>query len=245
MRILVIALLLGVHALAQTAPAPAAATSTALGALKLVPADQAANLVAIFAREGIPAPDRWYIVTFDPSTESGVHESVVVGGKLVASRQLSQFADSLKAADVLGAGGVQVDSDQAGQVAQDYARANNVVIDKVNYELKRQGMEPFWKLICLNQSGNRLGELTIAADKGTVISHGGFAVEPPPVRAAQAVAHDVAMTDAQALAATGTTPLTTGTATATPKPSPKPTPKKREEAPKGLGGKLKHYFFGH
>ena len=249
MRILVLALLLGVHALAQTSPtAGSGSSSTALGALKLVPPSQAANLVSIFAREGVPAPDRWYIVTFDPAAENGVKEFVVVGNRVVASRQISQFAESLKSADVLGANGVQFDSDAAGELALDYGRANSVAIDKINYELKRDGAEPLWKLVCFNQSGSRLGELKISAEKGTVIAHEGFAAEPPPVKAAQAVAKEVAAADAQALAATGTTnaAVTTGTATGLSKAIPKPSPKKRDEAPpKGLGGKLKQYFFGH
>jgi len=248
MRILVLALFLGVHALAQAAPA-AASSSTALGALKLVPPDQAANLVSIFAREGVPAPDRWYIVTFDPTAENGVHEFVVVGNRLVASRQLSQFADSLKPVDVLGTKGLQLDSDAAGELALNYGRANSVTIDKINYELKREGGEPFWKLVCLNQSGSRLGELKVSAEKGTVLAHEGFASEPPPIQATQAVAQEVAAADAQALAATGTTsgaPNTTGSSAGIPKASPKPSPKKRDEVPpKGLGGKLKQYFFGH
>lgn len=235
MRILVpiIVSLLGFHALAQTDSAPKR-SSTALGALKLVPEEQVGNLVSIFAREGVPSPDRWYFVTYDPKEESGVREFVVSGSRFIASRVLSQFAETLKPTDVLtglGKGGLQIDSDHASQIALDYGRANSLTINSINYELKqeRTGTDPLWKLVCLNQSGDRVGELKISAVNGAVISHEGFAVEPTPVPVK--VAQAVTATDAQAAAR--------------PSATPKPTPKKDDNQPKGLGAKMKRYFFNH
>lgn len=210
---------------------------TALGALKLLPKDQAAKLVSIVAREGVPAPGRWYFLSFDPNSDNGVHECVVAGNRLVASRGLSQFAESLKAEDVLTSGSLQCDSDLASQIAFNYARANNVTIDSINYELKREDSEGVWKLICLNQSGVRLGELKISAEKGTVVSHEGFAVEPG--QSSQTVSKELADADAAALSAKPE---------ATPKPKPKSTPKpqQRETNPaKAIGNTLKHLFGGH
>ena len=76
--------------------------NTALGAIKLLPKGAAAKIALLEAREAKPAPDRWHILIHDPKEENGVHEYVVAGGEVVASRSLSQFAESLSAEDVFG-----------------------------------------------------------------------------------------------------------------------------------------------
>src|SRR5437660_499889 len=43
----------------------------ALAALKLIPNEAAKRLVAIEAREGSPAPERWYVLVHDPAQERG------------------------------------------------------------------------------------------------------------------------------------------------------------------------------
>src|SRR6186713_1211708 len=73
-----------------------AASTTALQAIKLLPKGQAKYLARIEARDGIPAPERWHLLTHDVNEENGLHEYVVAGGKVVASRAISQFAETLK-----------------------------------------------------------------------------------------------------------------------------------------------------
>ena len=159
-----------------------ASAESALDALKEVPKDQAARIARIEARDGTPAPDRWYILTQDTNAENGVHEFVVSNGEIVASRAVSQFADNLKPDDILGDAPLTIDSDKAAQVARDYAEANGAVVTSMNYELKKDGPDaaPAWTVSCLDDKGNKVGQVVITAGKGNVVSHDGFSLEPVP-----------------------------------------------------------------
>jgi hypothetical protein len=160
----------------------AAHADTALDAIKQLPRDQAARIARIEAREGTPGPDRWYILTQDPAADNGVHEFVVSNGQILASRSISQFADSLKPEDMLGSAPLNVDSDKAAKLAQDYAAANGTVVTSLNYDLRNDGPDgaPAWTVSCLDDKGNKLGQVVVAADTGDVVSHYGFALEPEP-----------------------------------------------------------------
>lgn len=174
---------------------------TALDALKELPRDQAARIARIEGRDGSPDPDRWYILTQDPTADNGLHEFVVSNGQVVASRALSQFADSLKPEDILGTP-VTIDSDKAAKLARAYAGANGSVVASLNYELKKDSpeAEPAWTISCLDEKGNKVGEVVLTAQKGSVVSHLGFALDPEPEATAEA------------------------TPTATPEPTPKKKP---------------------
>jgi hypothetical protein len=154
---------------------------TALEAVKLLPPGQAARIVRIEGREGSPDPDRWYILTQDPSADNGVHEFVVSNGAIVASRSLSQFADSLTPADIL-ANLPEFDSDKAAKIADDYATANGAVISTMSYDLRKAGTDApsAWTISCIDYQGNKIGVLVLGAALGNVISHEGFVIEPTP-----------------------------------------------------------------
>src|SRR5215210_7382472 len=79
----------------------AAQAPTALGALKALPKGEARRVARIQAFEGTPTPERWHILVHDPDSENGLHEYVVAGGEVVASREISQFAEELKPEDVI------------------------------------------------------------------------------------------------------------------------------------------------
>jgi hypothetical protein len=155
----------------------AADPTTALGALELLPKAQAKKLARIEAHEGTPTPERWHFLVYDKESETGLREFVVAGGEIVASRILSQFAESLTVNDVVGVDGLQFDSDRAAQLVQDYALANNVTPSSINYQLKKDGADaaPVWRVTCLDEAGKELGSLLLSAGKGNVISHDGFA----------------------------------------------------------------------
>jgi hypothetical protein len=159
---------------------PALHAETALDAIKLLPKDQAARIARIEGRDGAPDPDRWYILTQDPAAENGLHEYVVSDGKIVASRSLSQFAEALTPADVVGAAPVKIDSDAMAKLARHYADANGSAVSTLNYELKRAGPggAPAWTVSCVDSTGTTVGELVVAASAGTVVSHDGFTVVP-------------------------------------------------------------------
>ncbi|HEX8295305.1 MAG TPA: hypothetical protein VF593_03335, partial [Chthoniobacteraceae bacterium] len=76
---------------------------------------------------------------------------------------------------------VKIDSDRVGRIAQEYARANKLPSTSLSYQLKKDGDSAHWTVGCF-ADGKRAGEVVIHADKGTVLSHSGFAVQPPPER---------------------------------------------------------------
>lgn len=159
-----------------------AAEPTALAALKLIPKERAAKLARIVGREGAPNPDRWYLIVHDPGDENGVHEFVVANSEVVASRAISQFAEKLSIADVVGGSTVKIDSDRLAKLARQYAEANHTVIAKMNYELKKESVEatPTWSISCFDENNQSIGELVVTASKGNVLSHPGFALVPAP-----------------------------------------------------------------
>ena len=158
----------------------ARADNTALAALKLLPKDTAKRLARIEARDGRPQPERWYLLVHDPAVPSGMREIVVTGGKLAASRTLSQFADSLHPADVVGAASVRVDSDAIVRLVASFVVANGARFGALSYELGKDiptGV-PHWRVTVLDPKGVQVGVLVIDASKGTVLTHDGFEKEP-------------------------------------------------------------------
>ena len=94
-----LAFFFGLLATAGICLAAADPAGSALNAIKQLPRGEAKKIARIEAREGTPYPDRWYIIVNDPKDENGVHEYVVSGGEVVASRNISQFAESVKPTD--------------------------------------------------------------------------------------------------------------------------------------------------
>lgn len=179
MRPLIFALLFALFAGAGPCFA-ADSDSSVLNAIRQLPRSEAKKIARIEARDGKPMPERWHILVNDPKDENGLHEYVVAGGEVVASRNISQFAESLKPTDVIGSSGVKVDSDKLSNLAQQYAQANNVTIATLNYTLSKEGSDaaPLWTVACLDESGKQLGQIVVSAGKGVVVSHEGFTADP-------------------------------------------------------------------
>lgn len=152
---------------------------TAFQAIKLLPKDAPSRVALVEAREAASEPTRWHILVYDPQSENGLHEYVVVGGEIVASRALSQFADALTQDDIFG-DAAKIDSDRASRLAAEFAAANKIEVKSMNFELKKDGSgaSPRWSVTCLDGQGNDVGHLVFSATKGTILSHEGFEKEP-------------------------------------------------------------------
>ena len=191
LRALILSLGFATTALAQrSAPAPAASAqpapkstevdTTAIGALNLLGKDAAAQVARIEGRDGHPFPDRWYILVHDSSHQRGLREFVFSAGKLVTGRNLSQFADSLSANDVVGASEIKVNSDKAAAIAAQFAAHNNARLGTIQYELFKSTTPPapVWRLTCHGVEGESLGTIVLHATKGSLLSFQGFAKSP-------------------------------------------------------------------
>jgi len=162
--------------------AVAQSEGSALAALKLLPKDVAKRLARIEARDGAPVPERWHLLVYEPDSEHGVREFVVAGGRLVAVRTLSQFADTLKPSDVFGGDSVKLDSEQIARWAALFAAANGGQVGSLNYELKKDSElnGPVWTATILDPAGDQLGAITVNALKGTILDSAGFEKSPAP-----------------------------------------------------------------
>jgi len=164
-----------------------------------------------------------------------VREFVVAEGKLVTSRTLSQFADYLKPADVIGAEAVKFNSDQLARLAALFATANGGQIGSLNYELMKSPEQgaPVWRATVLDPQGDQLGVIVVTAAKGALVSQDGFdktpAAEllsvaspagstPPPTRPGATPAKKVNRPRPEETRTPTPTPTPTPTATPTPKP---------------------------
>ena len=214
------------------ATAAAQSDGTALGALKLLPKDAAKRLARIEARDGAPVPERWYFLVHDPDSPRGVREFVAAGGKIVASRTLSQFADYVNPADVIGTDSVKFNSDQVARLAALFATANGGQIGTLNYELTKIPAQaaPVWRATVLDPQGDQLGVIVVTAAKGALVSQDGF--EKTPVSELLSVATPAGQTPAPVRAVktsaekgNRTRPEEARTPTPAPAQTPTPTPK--------------------
>jgi len=151
---------------------------TALTALKLLPAGAAARVAKIEGRDGDPAPERWHILVHEPAAPHGLREYVVADGAVVADREISQFAETLSAADVIGASAVQIDSDKAARELQRLASKNSVPVHAINYALQKDaaGKAPVWNVSAVDEKGEPLGTVVLSAAAGEIVSHEGFSL---------------------------------------------------------------------
>jgi hypothetical protein len=168
-------------AFAQRGQLPAVEPNSAIAAIRLLPKDAQKNLARIEARDGNPWPTRWYLLVHDAAEVRGLREFVVADGELKAGRSLSQFADGLTKAEVVGGDAVKLNSDDAVGFAAKFALANGVRLGTVNYELAKTGTPPAaaWRLTCYDPEGKLLGSVTLHATRKSFISQEGFAAVPP------------------------------------------------------------------
>jgi hypothetical protein len=167
-----------------------------------------------------------------------LREYVVAGGEIVASREVSQFAESVRSEDVIGSDSLKINSDQVGKIAEQYANANNQSVARMHYELKKEGAAatPLWTVTCIDTAGTEIGRLVISAGRGLVISHQGFHATPPsaviplPPPSTSPVKPRIAPSSPLAKSSSRSTPIPVAIEVATlpitPPPSPSPPPKK-------------------
>jgi len=160
--------------------ANAALAATALEALRVLLPEQSKNVALITAREGTPEPDRWHVIVFDPTSDTGLREYVVAGGRRVANRTVTQFIEKLAATDVIGPDAIKVDSDKIVKTALQYGTANNKTIASLHFDLRKNATDgtPVWTVMCTDLAGTEVGRIVLSASRGEVISHPGFATEP-------------------------------------------------------------------
>ncbi len=164
-----------------------AKTQSALEALKVLPKGVAKNLARIEAREGTPAPEQWHFLVYEPSSPNGLREYAVAGRKIVATKEISQFAEKLEPEDVIDSRALKVDSGKLVTLAKKYARANDLTVASINFKMRKdpETATVLWGITCLDKNGEELGALLVSTDEGTLIAREGFPIEPDQKRTAK------------------------------------------------------------
>ena len=165
---------------------------TALRAMTNIPPERATKIVRIEGREGSPTPERWYVITYDPQSESGFREYAVAIGGQAQARTVSQFVESVSPEEVIPMPAIKLDSDQAYKQLEVYASAHGLGFSKVNYVLTKDKPDaaPIWKLTCVDDAERPLATLTMTAADGKIVAQSGFT--PAPVAAGKKTAEDAA-----------------------------------------------------
>jgi len=160
--------------------ADAADQISALAASQALSKIQQRSMARLSARAGKPSPEAWTIVVYDAKAPKGVRELTVSSGTIIASKTKSDLALKLEKKDVIGPEGLRIDSDQVAELTAGYASANQLVPASFDYDLRKEGEDaaPLWTVTALDEAGNRLGTMVVAANSGAVISHEGFAQAP-------------------------------------------------------------------
>lgn len=154
--------------------------ASAFDAIRLLTPGQQAALAMVVGRGGKPVPERWHLLAHDPSAEGGLREFVVAGRKVVASRTVSQFAETLTPGAVFEPGSITIDSDRAASMAGAFCRVNDLKAGAYHYDLRRGGATgaALWTIICVTEGNEELGRVVVSAATGAVIVHPGFNEEP-------------------------------------------------------------------
>ena len=158
----------------------AADGASALHALAVLPPEAARRVAGVIGFEGNPTPDRWRFFVWDVYAENGFREWVVEDGKVVAKNLVSQFASRVSPLEVMAPESIQVDSDSAGALALEYAKANNIAVSTMRYSLRRtpEIAAPVWKVDCFDETEQQVGSISVAASEGKVLARLGFVNEP-------------------------------------------------------------------
>jgi hypothetical protein len=208
-------IVLGIWVMAAHLPA-ATDGKSALDALAVLPPDAATRVAMIIGNEGNPAPERWRFFVWDAHAENGFREYVVAERKIVAKNLVSQFAARVNPQEVLSPDAIRVDSDKAAWLALQYAKANDILVWKLRYTLRRppELSGPVWKIDCFDAVDQEVGSLSLGATEGKVLARLGFANEPSDAILAEV--SSAAASKAKALASAK--PRSTGSTTRRPPP---------------------------
>ena len=171
---LLIALLVPAFALQANDSAGAIATINAL------PQQYRSGVLKLSADNAAPNPDSWYLVAQRNGDDSNIHNLTVTGGQIVSDKRTIGLREIFGQAGPVSVPKVAVDSRDAFDIAQKYARANGKTVGSVSFALQQKGgsSAPIWSVWCYSPGGSYQGLLQILATDGTVIANDAFPVKP-------------------------------------------------------------------
>jgi len=158
----------------------AADESGALACLNALPAPYRDGILKLSADNADPNPDTWYVVAQKGGNDSDIHNITVAGAQVISDKRTLGFREILTQASPVSLEKVTVDSRDAFEIAQTYARANGQMVGSVSFVLQQKGPSsaPVWSVWCYGPDGSHLGLMQLLATDGTVISNNAFPKKP-------------------------------------------------------------------
>jgi hypothetical protein len=162
---------------------------TAYQALRTVGSERGGDtlnhVIEVDGRGGAPQPTVWRVVLDDPSARGGVRELDVSQGKIVGEHTPVNAYSGSSAGAVIDFHKLNLDSSGAFTLVNGEAEKAHIGFDTVDYTLRTgdgPNANPVWAVSLQDVSHHNLGNMTLAADTGAIVSSDIYGhPQPPPV----------------------------------------------------------------
>ncbi|MFZ4775803.1 MAG: hypothetical protein ACOYM3_10585 [Terrimicrobiaceae bacterium] len=161
-------------------PLSAADDLGALASLNALPAKYKDGVLKLSADNAAPNPDTWYVVAQSGNDDSNIHNLTLAGGQIVSDRRTIGLREIFGQASPVELAKIAIDSRDAFDIAQRYAKANGRMVGSVSFALQQKGgsSAPVWSVWCYSPDGSYLGLMQLLATDGTVLSNDAFPRRP-------------------------------------------------------------------
>lgn len=155
-------------------------STSALGALSILPPEYQNYIVKLSADNGTPDPPQWYILAYRGRPQEGLFAITIANGQILQEKPSFNVGELFKNPSPIAVERMTIDSPTAFEIAQQFAGANGKHLTSASYVLQQTGTDsaPIWKVWCYDRGGSYFGYIEIAATNGTVISTDGLPRAP-------------------------------------------------------------------
>jgi hypothetical protein len=171
MKTLLLLLACAVPLAAQEKAQPATAIE-ALAAYKNYSArDKLTGLVEVSGTKGVPTPEIWHLVIYDPRSPTRLSAINVRGSHVTERGPSREYYPEREPSGYFEMAKVNVDCAGAFRIADREANRAMVGFDTIDYLLRARefGDEPVWILTLRTTAGNTAGTVTLSATGGKVL----------------------------------------------------------------------------
>jgi len=139
--------------------------------LAVSPRESAGEVLGMVGLFGKPGPFQWLILTTHPSTPGVLRESVMAGGRVLATRNFSPLPGQDLPHLPIDRAGLRLDSAAAFGIVEELARRQSRVFDSAHFQLRVRdfGAEPVWMLNLLNRARVSVGVVYLSASSGEIL----------------------------------------------------------------------------
>jgi hypothetical protein len=164
--ILLVAIVSATNALAQEAG------NTALAALQAVPGEYQDSVVKLSCTAASPNPAQWHALAYDGEIGDAPRNIVISAGEVVSDSLSAKIGTMLAHQTGITLGNVMVDSPIAFEVAAAQCQAKGHEMAAADMVLTQpgEGATPVWAITCIDSSGKKIGQVSLSASDGAILS---------------------------------------------------------------------------